>query len=507
MEKSNKTENLTAEYRRDINSAIKLRRQFNAIIKRAFDIIASALSLIILSPFFALLALRIKHDSEGPVFYHAKRIGRNGKPFKMLKFRTMYETPASYNGPSLTSNNDNRITDFGQWLRDTKVNELPQLWNVLIGEMSLVGPRPEVLDFINKWPDDLRDKVLSVRPGMTSPASIIYRDEEKQLDGINFLDDYLKNIMPDKLRLDLLYVDTYSFAADLDVIFMTLIAILPLLRKVRFKEGRIFSGPLYGFFSHHLTWFLSDFLVTFFSVGVAGFVWRATQVINLGFLKSFILAFVIALIFSIISTFFGLHRIVWRYASPVLVIDVALSIILTALIIILGNRLLYKIIILPFDFILNYSLLMIIGLIGIRYRERLVTGVANRWINLRRNKKSLGERVLVVGAGAGGELAVWLLHKSEYSSAFSIAGYVDDDYRKQNAQMAGYPILGTTKDIPNLVQEHHIGLILFSISKISQSNRDRILSLCQQTGARVIVIPDLIEILKSPEEIIEENGA
>ena len=486
---------------------MKLKRQLNAIIKRAFDIIASALGLIILSPFFALIAIGIKHDSKGPIFYRAKRVGRNGKPFKMLKFRTMYETPDSYNGPTLTSNNDDRITHFGRWLRDTKLNELPQLWNVLIGKMSLVGPRPEDLDFINKWPDEVRGKVLSVRPGITSPASIIYRDEEKQLDGINFLDDYLKNIMPDKMRLDLLYVDTHSFAADLDVIFMTLIAVIPLLRKVRFKEKTLFSGPMYGFYSQHLTWFLLDFLVTFFSVGVAGLAWRATQVINLGFSKSIILAFVIALIFSIISTFFGLHRIVWRYASPVLVIDVALSIILTALVVILGNRLLFNIIILPFDFILNYSLLMIIGLIGIRYRDRLITGVANRWVNFRRDQKSLGERVLVVGAGAGGELAVWLLQKSEFSSAFSIAGYVDDDYRKQNAQMAGYPILGTTKDIPNLVQEHHIGLILFSISKISQSNRNRILRSCQQSGVRVIVIPDLIEILKSPEEIIEENGA
>ena len=157
--------------------------------------------------------------------------------------------PNHTDGPRITSNNDNRITRFGKWLRDTKLNELPQLWNVMIGEMSLVGPRPEDADFTNQWPEEIRNKVLSVRPGITSPASIIYRDEEKQLDGINFLDDYLKKIMPDKLRLDLLYVDTHSFAADLDVIFMTLIAIVPMIRKKRIKEKTIFSGPLYGFYS------------------------------------------------------------------------------------------------------------------------------------------------------------------------------------------------------------------------------------------------------------------
>ena len=111
--------------------------------------------------------------------------------------------------------------------------------------------------------------------------------------------------MPDKLRLDLLYVDTYSFAADLDVIFMTLIAIVPLIRKVKIKEKTIFSGPLYGFYSQHLTWFLLDLLVTFVSVGLAGLVWRATEVINLGVGRGMLIAFIVSLIFSIISAFLG----------------------------------------------------------------------------------------------------------------------------------------------------------------------------------------------------------
>ena len=104
----------------------------------------------------------------------------------------------------------------------------------------------------------------------------------------------------------------------------------------------------------------------------------------------------------------------------------------------------------------------------------------------------------MVGAGAGGELAVWLLQKSEYASAFSIMGYVDDDYRKQGVQMAGYPVLGTTSDIPSVVEKQSIGLILYSISKISRFERKRIINLCQQTTARVIAIPDLMEVLRNP---------
>ena len=135
-----------------------------------------------------------------------------------------------------------------------------------------------------------------------------------------------------------------------------------------------------------------------------------------------------------------------------MVIDIALSVLITAGIVIVANRFLFPAIILPLDFIANAVLMMIIGLIAIRYRERLITGVANRWISLRSDKKTLGEKVLVVGAGAGGELAVWLLHKSEFSSAFSIVGYVDDDYRKQKSQMAGYSGFGTPRGYPQFGQ-------------------------------------------------------
>jgi len=482
------------------DSSSRVHNVGDAFFKRALDILASALGLLFLSPFFGIIALAIKHDSPGPVYYHGTRIGRLGKPFEILKFRTMYERPESYNGTKLTANGDKRITPIGQWLRDTKLNELPQLWNVLIGEMSLVGPRPDVEDFVAKWPEDSRQKILSVRPGMTSPASILYRDEEKQLNGANFLDDYIKDIMPDKTRLDLLYVENHGFVTDLDVIFLTLLAILPRIRKVKIKEKTIFSGPLYTFYFQHLSWFLIDFLITLISVGIAGLVWRLQEPLNIGIGPSFIMALIIAILLSVIGAFIGLQRVAWRYASLVLVMDVGLSVFLTAAILVGVNRLWLDQVIIPLNFVLNFILLTFIGMVGARYRERLVTGVANRWAFARGDKKSLGERVLVVGAGDGGELAVWLLQKSEFSSAFSILGFVDDDYRKQNVQVAGLPVLGTSKEIPILVKEQDVGLILFSISKINSSDRERILEICEKTGARVLVIPDLMEILKRPAE-------
>ena len=120
-----------------------------------------------------------------------------------------------------------RITPLGQWLRETKINELPQLWNVLVGEMSIVGPRPEDPEIAESWPWDARREILSVRPGITSPTSVLYRDEEKMLKGDDVLDDYLQIVMPDKLRLDQLYVRNHRFLSDLDIIFWTLLVLLP----------------------------------------------------------------------------------------------------------------------------------------------------------------------------------------------------------------------------------------------------------------------------------------
>ena len=138
------------------SKANPLRFSLSGIIKRVFDFTAALIGLILLSPFFVLISIFIKRDSPGPVFYWGPRIGRDGMVFKMLKFRTMYETPKSYSGPRVTAKDDDRITRFGKWLRDTKLNELPQLWNVLIGEMSLVGPRPEDPSISKTWPRQLR---------------------------------------------------------------------------------------------------------------------------------------------------------------------------------------------------------------------------------------------------------------------------------------------------------------------------------------------------------------
>ncbi len=150
-----------------------LDRYFNGALKRGFDILAAFAGLLLLSPVFLLITLLLKREGPACVFYRGTRAGRAGKPFEILKFRTMYERPENHTGPRVTARDDARITPLGHWLRDTKLNELPQLWNVLIGDMSMVGPRPEEYDIAMKWPKDAPAEILSVRPGITSPGSII----------------------------------------------------------------------------------------------------------------------------------------------------------------------------------------------------------------------------------------------------------------------------------------------------------------------------------------------
>ena len=153
-----------------------------SFVYRSRDLIIASLGLLFLSPIFVLIGYLIKRDSPGPIIYRGLRTAKGGGKFQILKFRTMYETPESYNGPKITTEEDPRITPFGRWLRISKLNELPQLWNVIRGEMSLVGPRPEDPTITSDWPDRVREEILSVRPGVTSPASVLYFDEEALLE-------------------------------------------------------------------------------------------------------------------------------------------------------------------------------------------------------------------------------------------------------------------------------------------------------------------------------------
>jgi lipopolysaccharide/colanic/teichoic acid biosynthesis glycosyltransferase len=200
--------------------------------KRLFDLLASGLGLLVLGPLLLLLALAIKFDSPGPVFFRQKRVGRHGVVFRIHKFRTMVhregaeEVGAAASAPQLTVGADPRITRVGALLRRTKLDELAQLIDVLRGRMSLVGPRPEVPRYVTTYPPDLRDKVLGVRPGITDPASLAFRDESALLAAAADPErEYVEVVLPAKLRLSARYIDQATFGGDLRLIAATLSAL------------------------------------------------------------------------------------------------------------------------------------------------------------------------------------------------------------------------------------------------------------------------------------------
>jgi len=194
-------------------------------MKRLFDVVASGFGLILLSPLFLLVSIWIKMDSKGPVFFRQIRVGRGNKDFRINKFRTM--RIGSEKGSLITvGGHDSRITRSGYFLRKTKIDELPQLINVFVGDMSLVGPRPEVRYYVNFWtPKQMH--VLDVRPGITDPASIRYRNENELLEkSENPEQYYIDVIMQDKIKLYLEYVDNHDFWYDLKLIIQTFCTIV-----------------------------------------------------------------------------------------------------------------------------------------------------------------------------------------------------------------------------------------------------------------------------------------
>lgn len=198
---------------------------FNEIVKRVFDFTASLIGCIILTPVFIIIAILIKLDSKGPVFFKQKRVGKNGKEFEILKYRTMI-VDAEKLGKQITVGKDPRITKVGYTLRKYKLDELPQLFNVLKGDMSLVGPRPEVPKYVNIYNESER-KVLNVKPGITDFASIEYSDENAILGTVENPEEYYINtIMKHKLQLNLKYINKNNIFLDIKIIFKTLLKCL-----------------------------------------------------------------------------------------------------------------------------------------------------------------------------------------------------------------------------------------------------------------------------------------
>lgn len=193
-------------------------------MSQVFDRAVSSLALVVLAPVFGAVAVAIKADSSGPVFFRQERIGLHGKPFRIHKFRTMVNKKSQIN---VSAAGDPRVTRVGRFLRKSKFDELPQLIDVVTGKMAIVGPRPEVPEYVEQWPRELKPVILSVRPGITDPASIVYRNEAEELASADDPERYYVDVLlPRKVNLYVDYVRNRSFVGDLKLIGQTIIAVV-----------------------------------------------------------------------------------------------------------------------------------------------------------------------------------------------------------------------------------------------------------------------------------------
>lgn len=205
-------------------------KQLTLIVKRSYDVIFSSLGLVVLVPLFIIIAVMIKLDSPGPVFYRQTRIGKDGQEFQIYKFRKMHEHVGD-GGSNLTLANDQRMTKMGAFIRKTKIDELPQAFNVLLGNMAVVGPRPETPNYVQLYTPAQR-QVLQVKPGITDYASIYFINEGDLLEKVQDPETYyIKSIMPQKIRLNKQYIQDMSFATDMKIIYITFRNILASLRR------------------------------------------------------------------------------------------------------------------------------------------------------------------------------------------------------------------------------------------------------------------------------------
>jgi FlaA1/EpsC-like NDP-sugar epimerase len=268
-------------------------------------------------------------------------------------------------------------------------------------------------------------------------------------------------------------------------------------------EDLLFWGPVSRLVRRYLNWFMIDTLLTFFAIGLTGFLWRLAGPLDIGLLNALLIALGFAFLFSLTSATLGLNRIAWRHAYASDALGLGVSAILAMTVALLVN---HYVDVVPPGMIVTAATLALLGFVGVRYRSRLLAGLGFRWLERPSGALAARERVLIVGSGLTGQFVAWLLADDASSSATRVIGYVDDDLYKQGIRYRGVSVVGRRADIPHLVTQHDVGIILFAIHKISGAERERVLAICHSTPARVVVMPDIIGDLNS---LVSEkaNGA
>lgn len=462
------------------------------MLKRAFDISGALLALAALAPLFLVVALLIKLDSPGPVFFRQVRVGRHGRPFRIFKFRTMVvDQPAG--APELTTAGDARITRIGAWLRRTRVDEMPQFIDVLRGTMSLVGPRPEVPRYVEHYPAAWRERLLSVRPGITDFASVRYRDESQILARAQDPErEYIEVVLPAKLSYSLQYVDKASLGGDLHVLGLTLRTVFaPRLPSpwslLPMKDSRIWPWLDRAMSALNPR---NRAVATAVDALVVLACWHVTYLFRLGFERwqpgrpwyddyvSFgvVAAYVVALALT------GVPRGLWRFFGFDDFKRIAAACLLAGLLS-ASAVLMAQLTGVARAVLVLHPLFCIMALSLLRMSYRML------WEHARACTSGTNEqqrRAIVLGAGDAGRQVISTLHRRD---GWTVLALLDDDPAQWGLRIGGVPVEGGLGDLalPHvLAGATHV---VVAMPHAAPEELEQVLALARKTGLAVMTVP------------------
>lgn len=433
------------------------------MLKRTFDILLSLIGIILVIPVFPFIALLIKLDSKGPVFYRVDRIGKDMKAFKMLKFRTMLDAAINV-GESLSPQYDPRVTPFGRLLRRTKMNEIPQLLNILKGDMAFVGPRPESTDLAELYPENAK-KIFSVTPGLVGPNQILGRNEEEMYPpGVDVKKYYIEQILPNKAKVDLAYISAPDLFKDLKYILWGVKETLTgALNKSHIKDNR---SQVYLLVADAILSIMSMVFVYALSLRYASISWGLPETIL--FLTVFLAVRLCCFVFV------GLYSTLIRYISYHDIYCVFKGVTIGSLSLILFSFLVdFNGFIKLFAFVDWICLLILLS--TLRFGLRLF------WEKRYQKEVTKIHRVLIFGAGRRGYEAYRSL-TIDKASPFEVIGFIDDAPEKYGKRMNGAKVLGNRYHIKTLAQLYKINEIIIAIQNLDPNEMNRIMDLLNGAG-------------------------
>jgi FlaA1/EpsC-like NDP-sugar epimerase/lipopolysaccharide/colanic/teichoic acid biosynthesis glycosyltransferase len=471
-------------------------RAWQAAIKRLMDLVLGGVAVIVLLPVALVIALAVVLDSTGPAIYGARRVGRDGRRFTMLKFRTMARG-ADAVGPGVTGAHDFRITRVGAFLRRTKLDELPQLLNVLLGQMSLVGPRPEAPQYVELWTPEERD-VLRVRPGVTGPTQVAYLDEEELLAAADPDAVYESELIHVKLAIDLEYVRHYSLRRDVAILWRTVAGVFSASSRRSNRPRRRYTlGERMR--SATLGAVLLDAALAALAAGLAVGLRIDRDNLFAAIATYWIFVPMAALVRPLGFLLAGAYLRVWRYPT---ISDVALvvsslaagSVVMTlGIFVVLQPWAFPGTVGFPRSAILIELLISVLVLGGIRIASR----VRQEGLDVTPAVIAGPPRpVLIYGAGdAGAGLAREMLRNR--ALRLEPVAFVDDDASKHGQRIYGVEVAGAGGDLPAIVLDREVSEVIVALPRASGEELRRIIALCESAEVPVRTLPAMQELLDS----------